>query len=411
MKLLFLCLFILASLLAIRFVFYFQNIVTYKVGDSFQAEVTLLSDPRHGDYSQTFKAHGITVQAQKYPRYGYGDKLYIQGVISDNTFETENGKTVTQLVVKDPKIQRLPNNNLFINTASFVRGRVQRTFHQYLPKNEAVLLFGIVFGGSSGFSNELYEKFQAAGVLHVIAASGMNVSIFAGFLFAIFASFLKRQHALLISITGIFYYALISGLSASVMRAAIMGSIVFAAALYGRKSWAILSLILTSFLMLFVSPGILFDVGFQLSITATLGILLVKPLFDKIQFVKKTGVVSDDITTSISAQLGSIPIMIGTFSTYSLISILVNALVLWTIPFLMILGGIAALCSITVPFVSVPFLYLAYPLLAFFEKVVVIFGNVPLLQVPSISIVFWIGYYLILFSLIGFISQKSKHEI
>lgn len=411
MKLIILSFLVLSLLLGISYAFYFQNLKPYAVGDKLDAKVTLLADTRTSGFYQTFKVDGLTIETVKDPHYGYGDKLSILGTIEENSFQSQ-GKTVKLLVVKNPKISKLVNSNILITTAAYFRNRIQTTFSNYLPHNESALLFGIVFGGSSGFSPDLYKQFQAAGVLHVIAASGMNVSIFAGFLFTFFALFFNRRQATILSIMGIFYYALISGFSASVVRAAIMGGIVFSAALYGRRSMVIISLLMTIFVMLFVSPGILFDVGFQLSVTATFGIILIKPLFDNIGWINKTEAVSDDITTSISAQLGSVPIMVSSFSTYSFISILVNALVLWTIPFLMILGGIAALCAITLPIISVIFLYLSYPLLLYFEKIVSIFGSVSLLQIQNVPTIFWIGYYSILFSLILFVGkfkrQKSK---
>jgi len=203
---------------------------------------------------------------------------------------------------------------------------------------------------------------------------------------------------------------LLSGFSASVLRAAIMGSIVFSAEILGRKSTALLSLFMTSFIMLLVFPEILFDVGFELSFFSTLGILLIKPIFDSVQIIKRYEGFTDDVTTTISAQVGSLPVMISSFSSYSIISIPVNALVLWTIPILMITGGIAALCSIVLPFTSVPFLYISYPLLLYFEKMVQIFSGLPVLNLENIPFLIWVGYYMILLGLVWLLKNHKNNS-
>lgn len=407
MRVLILFCFILVLILSIRYVWYFQTVKSYSVGDSVKQQVTLLSEPKISSFYQTFKLDSLSIQAPVYPEYHYGDTLEIEGTVEDGSFQAENGKIVSRLVVKNPKIIA-QKSNIFISSAAYLRRKIENTFNAYLPKNEAALLFGIVFGGTQGFDKNTQDAFRNSGVLHVVAASGMNVSMVAGFLVFSLSRFFKRQKALLIAVIGVFYYALLSGFSASIMRASIMAAVVFTAEILGRKNYAVLTLFLTAFVMLMVSPGILFDAGFLLSFTATLGIITIKPLFDQIKIIEKTKAFSDDITTSVSAQLGSIPVMAGVFGTYSAVSILTNALVLWTIPFLMILGGVAALCAITIPFVSVIFLYLCYPLLTYFERIILLFGSIPMLEVGDIPWLLPAGYYLILFSTILFIQNKAK---
>lgn len=403
---------VLILILGIRYILYFQNLKTYKVGDSFQKEATLLTEPKISSFYQTFKVDQLTIETSTYPQFHYGDTLLITGNVEDGSFQATNGKTITRLVVKNPSITLGSNSNIFITSAAYLRNRIEETFSNYLPKNEAVLLFGIVFGGSQGFSKDYYLAFQNSGVLHVIAASGMNVTMTAAFLISFFSLFLKRQIALVATLLGVFYYALLSGFQASILRASIMASVAFSAAILGRQNYGIFTLFITVFIMLLLAPQTLFDVGFLLSFTATFGIMIIKPLFDHVSLIKKTEAFSADVTTSVSAQLGSIPVMVSIFGAYSVISILTNTLVLWTIPMLMILGGIAALCAITVPFVSVIFLYLSYPLLLYFEKVVLFFGKIPMFQLDNTSVSLWIGYYLVLVSIVLFLNKRYKtHEV
>ncbi len=402
---------ILFLIVAVRLSFFFQDYNPHSAGDSMEAKKTLLSTPEISFSYQTFYVDGVRIEADMYPELTYGDKLQISGTVQERFWTPKNStKKISMLYVKNPTIKLLEQDNLIIKTASYFRKRVYIQFLKTIPYSEAVLLFGVVFGGSEGFSRDMEESFKNTGVLHVVAASGMNVTMVSVFLLALLTQIFKRRDALMLTICGIFYYALISGFEPSILRASVMISIVLIASLLGRQNYGFLSLIITASLMLFLSPLILFNVGFLLSFTSTLGIVLLKPLFDSIQALSKMKVLSDDITTSISAQIGSLPVVLGMFSAYSFISILVNALVLWTIPFLMILGGIAAFCSIALPFVSFIPLYIALPFLWFFEKIVMLFGRIPLVSFNTISPVFFLGYYLVLFSVILGIRAHLKHE-
>lgn len=410
MKVLILSIIVLSLILILRYLFFLQT-QTQRVGKTLETTITLLSDPQETFAKQVFQVQGVRIEAPDYPVLVYGDKVFVSGVIEERTFTPQGtDKEVKQLIIKQPQIQKLTQDNILIASASFLRNRVYRSFKTHLSGNEATLLFGVVFGGSTGFSTDMKEAFRNTGVLHVVAASGMNVSMVAAFLLSAFSLFLKRRTALVFTLLGIFYYSLISGFQPSILRAAIMAGIALSAAFLGRQSYGFLTLFLTAWIMLMFMPETLFQVGFLLSFTATFGILLVKPLFDQISFVKRTSAFSDDIATTASAQLGSLPIMVGTFSTYSFISIFINAIVLWTIPFLMILGGVAAFCAIVLPFLSFIPLYASLPLLWYFEKVITLFGSVPLLTIEGISFIIWTSYYFFLVSIVLYLKRRRRKD-
>ncbi len=410
MKALILATIIIFLLVSLRLVFYFYNIQEVVPGQRFEKTVTLLENTTQSFGYQVFTVGNIRIEAASYPELKYGDRLYVNGLVQKRTFLSSSKKEVDQIYIQNPEIKVLAQNNPFIYLAALLRNRVYAQFIKTLPYNEAVLLFGIVFGGSEGFSSQMRDAFRNTGVLHVVAASGMNVTMVGAFFMGFFSMLFKRKTALLLSIAGIFYYALISGLEPSILRASLMISITLLGSILGRQNYGLISLLITAAIMILFSPSIVFSVGFLLSFTSTLGILLIKPIFDSLRLLSGFKAVLDDIATSISAQLGSLPVVLGAFSAYSFISIFVNALVLWTIPFLMILGGIAALCSITLPFVSFIPLYIALPFLWFFEKVVVFFGGIPLVSFDFISPIFFVGYYLILFGLLLMYKKRKHYE-
>lgn len=411
MKVILLFISILVLILFVRYIFFFQNYTQVVSGSTFQKTITLLENPSDSFGDQIFYIDNIRIEGESYPVLRYGDRVSITGVVEKRYFTPKHSSNeIAQLFIKHPEVEILEQYNPIIKTASYIRSRVYAQFLEILPYNEAVLLFGIVFGGSEGFSSSMKDAFRNTGVLHVVAASGMNVTMVGAFLLAAFSLFLSRRFALIFSIVGIFYYALISGLEPSIMRASLMISITFIAAILGRQNYGALSLVLVAVIMLLINPLTLFDVGFLLSFTSTLGILVIKPFFDHIKLFKKTKFISDDIATSFSAQIGSLPVLTGTFSAYSIISLLVNALVLWTIPFLMILGGIASFSAIALPFVSFIPLYIALPFLWIFEKIVFLFGEFPLVVLHEISPIFFLGYYLVLLSIVLMIKKRKQHE-
>lgn len=121
--------------------------------------------------------------------------------------------------------------------------------------------------------------------------------------------------------------------------------------------------------------------------------------------------VSDDVATTIAAQLATLPILLSVFGNYGLFSVMVNALVLWTIPILMFLGGIGALIGIMIPLAGKLFLFACLPFLLFFEAIIRFFGGFGLmLTISSLPAVFIISYYLFLTGIVVLLRRKPEKE-
>ncbi|MGE5042133.1 MAG: ComEC/Rec2 family competence protein, partial [Candidatus Levyibacteriota bacterium] len=216
---------IVLFILLLRFYFFFSIESKKGVAGPFDKQVTLLSDPKIQGKLQAFRIGSVQIKALRSPAYHYGQTLHIVGVAEQKQITVQNRKTVTITSVSFPKVTVIENNNMLLGSAAFLRQRISDSFFASLPKNEAALLFGIVFGGSGNFDDSLYQAFRNTGVLHVVAASGMNVTMVSGFLIVFLRRFLNRQIALCFGLMGISYYALISGLQPSILRAAIMASL------------------------------------------------------------------------------------------------------------------------------------------------------------------------------------------
>lgn len=195
-----------------------------------------------------------------------------------------------------------------------------------------------------------------------------------------------------------------------------MGIMVFASQILGRQSNAGFGLAAAALIMLFINPSLLGEVGFQLSFLATLGLVYLSPIFytgKKLAQLIDRSFIGGDLVTTITAQIITLPILVINFGSYSPVSILVNGLVLWTVPILMFFGGIGAILGMLFASLGHIMTYLAAPLLAYFEAVVNAFGSritpFSLTQVP-IGLV--AGYYLCLISFILWAKKRAKfHQV
>lgn len=413
----FLCL--LAGGVIIRYFILTESIESFADGDNIRFEARLLATPQEERNIQKFSLmppgyEELRIVTGKYPRYHYGEKLQVEGTVKRSTLE--NGVVLTTSYF--PVITQKDDDSILFNLTRFIRERVSEAFSAFLPPTSSSLLLGIVFGVKEGLPEDFEIHLQTTGVFHVIAASGMNVSMLSGFLMALSSRFFRRQVALVLCILSIAFYTILAGLEPSIIRASIMATIAFSALFLGRQATALWSLTLTALVMLLADPFLLSDIGFQLSFAATMGILLIKP---HLSWKKKASsqqgneslpvlaLLSEDVGSTISAQIATIPIMLFYFHQYGLLSILVNALVLWTIPPLMVIGSLSAAVALAIPSVAGLLSLIGLPFLWLFEVVVKVLSPFnPVLEVGKFSFFFVLSYYLLLLSGLLFLKQRKE---
>lgn len=378
-------------------------------------EHTFLDEPRITGVGQTLRIDKITVYAPRFPEFHYGDNIMVEGTIEEQRFVSkQNKRLIRTLVIRKPKIEAIEKENNIaeplLAVSSFIRQRIFYFFTSNLPRNESGLLLGIVFGIKSGMDRDFYNQLRNTGVLHIVAASGMNVVLVSGFVSLMFSFLLSRRKALVLTILVVIFYAILAGLEPSIVRATIMGGLAFSAQILGRQKFSVYGLLLAAFFMLFISPNLLLNAGFQLSFMATLGLIFIRPLLDRGEWLGKIVgkyIIGEGIATTVSAQLATLPILLVRFGTYSLWSVLVNALVLWVVPILMVLGGLASIFGMILTPIGVLFLYLSYPFLLYFEKVISISAGLG--RVVNLYNVPWqliISYYLISIAIIAYLYKN-----
>ncbi len=207
--------------------------------------------------------------------------------------------------------------------------------NRVLPEPHAGLLEGILFGIKTSISTDLYDALIVTGTLHIAALSGMNITILTQLFFSAFNFLLPRRISSILTMGVIVGFVFFVGPSASIIRAAIMGCITILAGLFGRMSFALLTWAITVIIMLCVHFQWIGEVSFQLSVLASLGMIL----FGRSKQDKSfTTLVKNELTTTLSAQVFTIPLILFTFGRISLISPVTNILIGWTIPIITVLG-------------------------------------------------------------------------
>lgn len=280
-----------------------------------------------------------------------------------------------------------------------------------LPYPESALLSGILLGVQSSLPVNLKKELTATSTIHIVVVSGQNLTILAGFVMSLVTT-LGRRKTLVITLLVIVLYSLLTGLGVPVIRAAVMVTLTYLAQFFGRESAGRWVLVLTATAMLFINPNWLLNISFQLSFLATLGVVVVAPIIlEWLKFVPK--ILREDFAVSLSAQILTLPVIAFNFGQMSLIGLLVNSLILWTVSPVMI-AGIFALAAgfINVLFGQVVGLFSGI-LLTYFVDVVKIGATLPGagITVGESSLLLWIGYYLTMGGIVMALAKKKDGNV
>ncbi|MGA2504523.1 MAG: ComEC/Rec2 family competence protein [Anaerolineales bacterium] len=261
--------------------------------------------------------------------------------------------------------------------------------YRIFPEPEASLLAGILLGDDNGLSASLQQAYKNTGTAHIIAISGFNIAIIAGVFVFLFSRLLGRRRGAIAAVIGIILYTVLVGATASVVRAAIMGGLAILAGQLGRRQNGLNTLATTAAVMAVINPNTLWDVGFQLSFAATLGLILyAQPLQDWFTRLLArrlplrtaqniSAPLSSAMFFTLAAQLTTLPIMAYQFGRVSLVSIIANPFVLPVQPAVMVLAGLAVLLS----FIYIPLgqvvAWVAWPFAAYTDRAVEFFNGFP----------------------------------
>jgi competence protein ComEC len=313
---------------------------------------------------------------------------------------TKNLDKYGRLTLASIKIAPLPNPSLTLKTkfkieslAFKTRDRLSLVFKRNLPEPQASLLSGIVLGSKSKLEKGLYQKLQDTGMLHVVVASGYNLTVISQHPVDFLSWWISRKPALIAGWILIWSYAFISGAQPPIIRAVLIVSLVYLAQFLGKKFNTPRALLAVFITMVLWDPSLVENISFQLSFGAMTGILLFSPLIAQ---RIKLPIVSSVLAESLGSQLVVLPIIAWHFSRISPLSPLINILLLPMVPFITQIGLISLAVSIVKP-LSILLIYLSFPLLHIFLKVIDYFSAFSFASLEvKINVWLILGYLLLL---------------
>lgn len=343
--------------------------------------LVLVNTPRltNVQYGDTIAVTGRLTVPGVYDTFSYADYLAREGVftVMDNTtleiIETDGG------------------NPLFRGLLQF-KDTLQTRIDLALPDPEAALLTGILLGDERGIDPQLADDFSRVGASHVIAISGFNMAIIAGLVMVGLQGIIPDDRQWIATIIGIIVlaiYTLLVGANAAVVRAAIMSSLLVIAPQFKRRTYVPPSLCFTALVMSFLNPLVLWDISFQLSFFAVLGLALFADPFTRAfdSFLDSifppsvanplSAFLSEPLVISFAALIMTLPLTMLYFGRLSLVSLLVNLLIVPVQTALLLCGGLALILSLVSPPLAQVFFWLDMLLLSWSITVVRAFADLP----------------------------------
>lgn len=348
--------------------------------------------------------------APKYPELKYGQVIEFEGKLSGFS------KTPSRFL-KDGQVGSLSTYQIKVkdNTQSYdykyfllkIRESFNESLMKLLPSDEANLAQGLIMGERAVFDDQFKTYLQNSGTTHIIALSGYNITIILG-IFIAFRKYFPRSVNLLIPTVFIILFIVMTGASASIVRAGIMGLMPLLARYLGRSSQSIIAIILSATIMVMFNPFILmYDIGFQLSFAAIVGVVYLAP---KIKFNKLLpSALGSIFSETIAAQIATLPIIVYYFGSVSIVSPIANLAILWLVPAAMLLSFITGVCGLASTLLASVVALPTTALLTTINYLIEFFGSLPYsARAFEIKSPIWIFIYYLIILDIFFIFKKGE---
>lgn len=357
----------------------------------------------------------------RYPAYSYGDVLLASGKLEtpaqlgDFDYQGYLAQQGIYSAVTYPRIEVVATGKGFkpLGAVYSIRNRLSQALAMVLPEPQASLAQGIVLGIRGMIPQSLNTNFSRSGTAHLLAISGVNLSILAGMLLSLGVWLFGRRHHIHIwlALAVVWIYALITGSNAPVIRAAIMVTMFLTAELLGRQRSAIVALTFAAAIMVGISPHVLRQASFQMSFAAMAGLVFVFPHLQELGRKAAVAALGDEGTrvslanaavgsfgVALAALIAVWPLVSYYFGIVSLVGPIATFVASPSLPAIIVTGVLAAgIAPFALPIAQV-IAWLAWIFLSYLILVVNVFAQLPLsflkIELTNTGLI-W-GYYLLL---------------
>lgn len=313
----------------------------------------------------------------RFDDFDYGDYLAREGVFS----QMQNAS-----VIVESSGHGSPVMSAFLSLRDHFGETIQRT----LPEPAAGLLRGILLGIDGALAPPVEDAFAATGSAHIVAISGFNMAIVGQSVLGLLSRFgLPKRTAVFVALSVLFTYTVFVGAEPAVVRACLMTSVLILGQLLRRRTYLPASIAFAAVLITAENPSHLFDIGFQLSVAATLGLaMMTEPiaqattrtlqrLLPRLWAIRVGDFLTEPLAASLAAQIAVTPLIALYFGRLSLVSPLVNLLIVPVQPIIIIVGGIGVMLSTVIPAAGAVLLWIAFTALSWSLLIIRSFAQLP----------------------------------
>lgn len=408
----------------LRLLFFYPEVPDYKniIDKDVKVSGTIIDEPTHSSYGSRFiikpddwksKIIISTSYQDVHEEISYGDYISVSGSLKEpENFTTSSGKEFDYkkylanqniyLIVSEAKINILEHNhgNKIKSFLYKIRDTFVKNMNRFIAPPESDLAGGLILGIKSGFDNNLRDEFINTGTIHIVALSGYNVTIVAESIMRLFKIFFTSIISIFLGIISIALFVILSGSSPTAIRAGIMAVIALMARASGRRYGAGRALFIAGYVMFISNPKVIFDLSFLLSFLATIGVLFLTPhILRWFSFITMRFGLREIISSTCSATIMVLPLILHSSGVFSLVSIPTNILILPIIPITMLFSFITGFIGLFSNIISLPFAYISNILLSYILKIIHIFANIPFasVNIKSFPLILVFIIYIILF--------------
>jgi competence protein ComEC len=397
-----------------------DNVSHYNEAGCITVEGVISNQPSTGDKTSTFQLKAqnlktdtdeyqvsgtILVKTSRYPEYHYGDLIRVTGTLETpqkyDDFDYKTYLAVHEIysVLNYPRVEIIETGHspaalTFLYNA---RNSIAQSIDRALPEPQSALAKGIFLGDTGDIPQSLREAFANTGTSHILAISGLHLTIIIGLMVMVGSLIFGRQYNIHIwlALLVVWVYALFTGLEMPIIRSAIMGSVFLLAEFLGRQRNALPALTLAAAVMLAVQPGIIADVSFQLSYLSMCGLILVYPQFQKLSILKEpeeednsiirhiSRIILTGLFVIISALIGIAPLISYYFGVIPVLSIPATIFILPVLPLIIATTALVGAVGLLLPFLAVITGWLDWLFVSYLLLIVRIFDALPLASIRS----------------------------
>jgi competence protein ComEC len=373
------------------------------------------------------------IRVPRYPAYHYGDVLKVSGELEtppqfeDFDYKSYLARQGIYSVVYYPGVEVLDHGQGFkpLQWIYSLRERLSASLARALPEPQGSLAQAILLGLRGNIPDSLYVAFSGTGTAHLLAISGLHISIIIAMLLSFGILVFGRQRSIYIWLTLAltWLYALLAGMHPPIIRAAIMGSLFLIAEYLGRQRSAIIALAFAAALMVGIQPYVLWSASFQLSFLAMAGLVLLYPYFQewgrkgvaslfgtRERIAAAGSMITDGFAVTLAAIVAVGPLVAYNFGVVSLVALPATFFSLPDLPFIIVTAALVAFVGLLAPLAAQILGWLAWLFLSYLIFIVQGFNALPhsSLEVTTMSTWHVWVYYVILAGFIASLNQRKQ---